>query len=194
MRSDKALFRERLARSIGQGEVKDLARQACGRGNEAARQALYGLMLDADNRVATNAAWVLGRLDRQGREWLRTKRGELMDEALRTPYDNKRRLVLALLLRQPWGKECLRADFLDFCLARMGSRAETTSVKTLCMKLAYEQCKHHPDLLRELREALLLLEPEALPTGVKTVRRNALDFIDRALALKKGEKLPEQPL
>lgn len=190
MCSESDSLRERLARSIGQREVTDLARQACGCGGVAVREALLGLMHDADARVAANAAWVLGRLDHQGRAWLCTKRGELVDEALRTPHHAKRRLVLALLLQQPWDEESLRADLLDFCLARMGSQAETTSVKTLCIKLAYEQCKHHPDLLRELREALLLLEPNALPTGAKTVRRKTLDFIDRALALKKGEKLP----
>lgn len=181
MRNGETGLRARLAKSLKREEIDELARLVRGLDDNAAGRTLYRLMFDPDRRVAANAAWVFCHGGTAGDCRLGPKRDELMDEAMRTSDGTKRRLLLVLLLRQPFDKEKLRVDFLDFCLKCMGSLAESTSVKTLSIKLAYEQCRSYPDLLRELKAALELLEPDALPTGVRTVRRKTLACIEKVL-------------
>ncbi len=174
-------YREKLSKSIRKTDVYECVYYAQGKEDCTAKEALYKLMFDTDKRIANNAAWVFCNFDMRSNEWLYTKHDELIDEAMRTDDDTKRRLMLQLLLRQPFDKDRLRADFLDFCLNCIVSGKETTSVRTLSIKLAYEQCKHYPDLLRELRQTLEMLEPGSLSTGVRTVRRKTLVEIDKAL-------------
>ncbi len=173
MHDYEPFLRERLCKSIGKTDVNDIAGIA--QGSDAAKQVLYKLMFDTDNRVANNVAWIFCNVDNQCGKWLYPKHDELIDEVLKTPDDTKRRLLLVLLLRQPFDKDNLRTDFLDFCLGCIASGKESTSVRTLSIKLAYEQCKYYPDLLRELQSTLELLETDLLSTGVRTVRRKTLD-------------------
>lgn len=179
MRDFESYFRERLSKSISKTVVDEMADII--QNDDTAKYALYKLMFNTDSRVANNAAWVFCNVNEQGNKWLFPKHDKLIDEAIKTSDATNRRLMLVLLLRQPFDKECLRTDFLDFCLSCIASGKESTSVKTLCIKLAYEQCKFYPDLLRELQSTLELLEPDLLSTGVRTVRRKTLISICRIL-------------
>lgn len=181
MHDYESYFRERLCKSIRKTDIDELTYVTQGKEDSPSKLALYKLMFDADKRVANNAAWVFCNFDLHSNEWLYPKHDELIDEAMRTTDNTKRRLMLVLILRQPFDKEHLRTDFLDFCLDCISSGRESTSVKTLSIKLAYEQCKFYPDLLRELQSTLELLEPDLLSTGVKTVRRKTLAEIDKTL-------------
>lgn len=177
MHYSESYLRKRLSKSIGKDVVDEIA--GIIQINDAAKQVLYKMMFDSDKRVANNAAWVFCNINEKGNKWLYPKHDELIDEAIRTTDDTKRRLMLVLLLSQPFDKEHLRTDFLDFCLGCINSGKESTSVRTLSIKLAYEQCKFYPDLLRELQSTLELLEPDLLSTGVRTVRRKTLAEIIR---------------
>lgn len=181
MHDFESYYRERLSKSIRKDDIYEMVYHAQGKEDNPAKQALYKLMYDRDRRVAYNAAWVFCNFDLYSNEWLYPKHDELIDEAMRTTDDGKRRLMLVLLLRQPFDKEHLRTDFLDFCLNCINSSQESTSVRTLSIKLAYEQCKFYPDLLRELQSTLELLEPDLVSTGIRTVRRKTLAEIERIL-------------
>lgn len=174
-------YRERLSKGIRKTDVYECVYYAQGKEDSPAKEALYKLIFDTDKRIANNAAWVFCNFDLHSNEWLHLKHDELIDEAIRTADGTKRRLMLQLLLRQLFDKDSLRTDFLDFCLESITSNKESTSVRTLSIKLAYEQCKYYPDLLRELQQALEMLEPDLLPTRVRTVRRKTLAEIDKAL-------------
>lgn len=179
MQDYESYFQERLSKSIGKTVVDEMADIA--QNDDMAKQALYKLMFDSNNRVANNAVWVFCNVNERGNKWLFSKHDELIDVAMRTADDTKRRLMLVLLNRQPFDKEHLRTDFLDFCLGCISSDKESTSVRTLSIKLAYEQCKFYSDLSRELQSTLELLEPDLLSTGVRTVRRKMLASIDKIL-------------
>ena len=84
---------------------------------------------------------------------------------------------MVLLQRLEWGIDDVRTDLLDFCLEHMLLPDEPYGVKALCMKLAYQQCRHYPELNEELRQSLLLMEPSELGTGVKHTRKKILDQI-----------------
>ncbi len=175
-------YRKKLSKGIRKSDVCKCVTYAQGKKDSPAKEALYKLMFDADKRIANNAAWVFCHFDLRSYEWLYSKHDELIDEAMRTADDTKRRLMLQLLLSQPFDKDSLRTDFLDFCLNCIISGKESTSVRTLSIKLVYKQCNHYPDLLRELQSALELLDPDLLSTGVRTVRRKTLAEIERTLS------------
>lgn len=109
---------------------------------------------------------------------LRDRYDELVAAALDCPHAGRRRLLLALLYRQPQ-PEPLRVDFLDFCLDAMTDPVQPHAVRMYCMKLACEMCRTQKDLLHEFRTLVELLEPDLLPPSLRAVRRNVLAALDR---------------
>lgn len=178
-----AALRKRLSGRLREDDLHEINYYAQGIEDNPVKLALYRLLFDADKRVSDNAAWVFTHFDLHTNEWLYPKRNELIDEAMRTDSDTKRRLLLNLLLRQPCDEENARADFLDFCVERMSAVSEQTSVRVLCMKLAYEQCRPFPELLTELQSVLEIMEPDLLPSGLRTARKNVLGTIRKRLSL-----------
>ena len=151
-------------------------------GNSTRKKELYNLLYDTDDMIAYQAAWTLTHLSVDDNKWLYDKQNELIDEALICSHPGKRRLLLALLLRQPLA-DPLRVDFLDFCFERMNSTKELPGVKSLCMKLAYEMCRHIPELMREMGLRLDMMIPYLLQPSMQAVRKNVLK------AMKTGRSL-----
>lgn len=91
-------------------------------GNSRKKAELYQLIFDEDERVATNALWVFTHFDMQNNEWLYAKHDDLIDRVLVEKNETKRRLILQLLLRQPFEKKITPFRFhrflhcQDYCL------------------------------------------------------------------------------
>lgn len=151
-------------------------------GNDQRKQELYELIYDEDDNVSYQVLWVFTHLNREENEWLFSRQEELINEVLCCKHPGKRRLLLNLLLKQPL-PDPMRVDFLDFCLERMLSKDELPGVQSLCMKLAYRQCCHIPELLHEFKSMLDIMEVDLLPTSIRTVRKNVLK------AMKQGKML-----
>ena len=150
-------------------------------GNSRKKAELYQLTFDEDERVATNALWIFTHFDLQNNEWLYSKHDELIDRVLVEKNETKRRLMLQLLLRQPFEEESLRSDFIDFCIAKITACSQPYAIRSYCMKLAYEQMKYYPELLEELRMALDMLEQEVLSPGMLSAKRQIMKKIKRSL-------------
>lgn len=146
-------------------EIKALAAEA--HRDAAMREGLFRTLLSGQGKEASNAAWALTHLPEADNTYIDEHRDELVRLAVSTPEVPLRRLSLTLLERLEWGIEEVRTDLLDFCLERMVKGDEPYGVRSLCMKLAYQQCRHYPELKEELRQALLLIEPSELGSGVK---------------------------
>ena len=86
----------------------------------------------------------------------------------------KLRLILTLLLRQPFDEEAIRTDFIDFCLTRLADPKSPYAVRALCIKLAYEQMRHWPELLNELRQTLEMISCEPLSPGLRSAWRQVM--------------------
>ena len=170
-------LRKRLSGRLHEDDIHEITFYAQGIEVEPVKAALYTLLFDEDKRIAENAAWVFAHFDLHSNQWLYPRHNELIDEAMRTPSGTKRRLLLGLLLRQPFTENGFRTDFFDFCLRCIVASDEPTAVRCLSVKLACEQCKFSPELLSELRTTLEMLEPESLSAGMKTARRNTLKSI-----------------
>lgn len=154
-------------------DIKALAQSAHDSLKE--RKRLFDDMLGGEGREAYYAAWALTHLPKEDDIYINMHRARLVDFALTTPDTSMRRLSLVMLERLEWGIDDVRTDLLDFCLEHMMLPSEPYGVKALCIKLAYQQCRHYPELKAELRQALLLMEPSELGAGVKHTRKKTLE-------------------
>ena len=155
--------------------IKALAKSA--HEDAEVRERLFRTMLSGEGKEASNAAWALTHLPKEDNIYINMYRAELVQLALITPEVPLRRLSMVLLERLDWGRDDVRTDLLDFCLEHMMRPDEPYGVKALCMKLAYSQCRHYPELCAELKQALLLMEPSELGAGVKHTRGKILKLL-----------------
>lgn len=150
-------------------------------GNSRKKAELYQLIFDEDERVATNALWVFTHFDMQNNEWLYAKHDDLIDRVLVEKNETKRRLILQLLLRQPFEEKSLRSDFIDFCIAKITACSQPYAIRCYCMKLAYEQMKYYPELPTELKAAIDMLEQEPLSPGLTSAKKQVTKKIKLSL-------------
>ena len=152
-----------------------------GERNNKSKAKLYKLTFDENERVSTNALWTFTHFDLQNNEWLYAKHDDLIDRVLVEKSMTKLRLMLSLLIRQPFEEATLRSDFIDFCVAKITACSYPYAIRALCIKLAYEQMKYYPELLAELKAALDMLEQEALSPGLASAKQQVLKKIKKSL-------------
>ena len=163
-----------LTHRLSQSEIMQLCASTQGEHNDNLKEELYQLTLDADRRVATNALWVFTHFSAVDNEWLYAKHDQLIDRCLKEKDTTKLRLMLNLLLRQPYTEEAIRTDFIDFCLTRLADTKSPYAVRAQCIKLAYEQMRYWPELLNELRQTLEMISCEPLSPGLRSAWRQVM--------------------
>ena len=94
-----------LNHRLSQSDIHELCALTQGERNNSLKEQLYQLTLDADRRVATNALWVFTHFALADNEWLYAKHDQLIDRCLNEKDATKLRLMLNLLLRQPYTEE-----------------------------------------------------------------------------------------
>ena len=163
-----------LSHRLSMDGINDICLLVQGEQNHSLKEQLYQLTLDNDRRVATNALWVFTHFAVVDNEWLYAKHDQLIDRCLKEQDVTKLRLMLTLLLRQPYTEEDIRTDFIDFCLMRLTDPKSPYAVRALCIKLAYEQMRYWPELLNELRQTLELISYEPLSPGLRSAWRQVM--------------------
>ena len=137
---------------------------------------VYQLMDSDDSRTATNALWILNHLPKSEDAWLETHRADLIARTVAEEVSGRRRMLLCLVSRLPFGADDVRIDLLNFCFDHALQPRETAACRALCVKLAYELCRHYPELLRELhitlREMMLDPLPPSVASAVMSVKRH----------------------
>ena len=160
-------------------EIKALARRA--HGDPQLRERLFADIHGDDRSDAVHAAWTLTHLPHIDNVHIATHREELVQMAITTTDTSLRRLSLALLERLDWSTNGDPSEYymqlLDFCLTHMMLPDEPYGVRALCMKLSYQLSIPYPELLGELRQSLLLLEPSDLGAGVRHTRNKLLKLL-----------------
>lgn len=174
-------MRKKLIGKISMDNIHELCFLTQGERNDHRKEELYLLTFDEDERVAINALWVFTHFNEANNEWLFQKHDELIDRVLIEENETKRRLMLSLLLRQPFDEASLRSGFIDFCIGNITACAQPYAIRALCMKLAYEQMKFYPELLQELKAALDMLEQEVLSPGLASAKRQVMKRIKKSL-------------
>lgn len=163
-----------LINRLSQSDIHELCALTQGERNNSLKEQLYQLTLDSDRRVATNALWVFTHFAAVDMEWLYAKHDQLIDRCLNEKDATKLRLMLNLLLRQPFDEEAIRTDFIDFCLTRLADTKSPYAVRAQCIKLAYVQMHYWPELLNELRQTLEMISCEPLSPGLRSAWRQVM--------------------
>ena len=163
-----------LTHRLSQSDINELCALTKGEHNDNLKEELYQLTLDADRRVATNALWTFTHFAVVDNEWLYAKHDQLIDRCLKEQDATKLRLMLTLLLRQPYTEEDVRTDFIDFCLMRLADPKSPYAIRAQCIKLAYEQMKYWPELLDELRRTLEMISCEPLSPGLRSAWKQVM--------------------
>lgn len=163
-----------LINRLSQSDIHELCALTQGERNNSLKEQLYKLTLDSDRRVATNALWVFTHFSAVDNEWLFAKHDQLIDRCLKEKDATKLRLMLNLLLRQPYTEEDIRTDFIDFCLTRLADTKSPYAVRAQCIKLAYMQMRYWPELLNELRQTLEMISCEPLSPGLRSAWRQVM--------------------
>ena len=161
-------MKSRLTHRLSQSEIKELCAKTKGEHNDDLKEKLYLLTMNDDRRVAINALWVFTHFAAADNEWLYAKHDQLIDRCLLERDVTKLRLILSLLLRQPFYEDNVRTDFIDFCLVRLADPKSPYAIRALCIKLAYEQMRYWPELLNELRQTLDMISRESLSPGLRS--------------------------
>lgn len=159
-------------------EIKAIARRA--HSDAAFREGLFSALQGDNHTEAVHAAWALTHLPKEDNNHIAYHREELTKKAISTPDTSLRRITLSLLERLDWSTDDPPEHYLqllDFCFQHMMSADEPYGVRSLCMKLAYSISLPYPELLGELRQSLLLLEPTELGAGVRCTRNKLLKAI-----------------
>ena len=163
-----------LSHRLSMDGINDICLLVQGEQNHSLKELLYQLTFDADRCVATNALWVFTHFSAVDNEWLYAKHDQLIDRYLNEQDATKLRLMLNLLLRQPYTEEDIRTDFIDYCLMRLTDPKSPYAIRAQCIKLAYEQTKHWPELLNELRQTLEMISCEPLSPGLRSAWRQVM--------------------
>ena len=163
-----------LTHRLSKSYINELCALTKGEHNDNLKEELYQLTLDADRRVATNALWVFTHFSAADNEWLYAKHNQLIDRCLKEKDATKLRLMLNLLQRQHYLEEEIRTDFIDFCLRKLTDPKSPYAIRAQCIKLAYEQMKHWPELLNELRQTLNMISCEPLSPGLRSAWRQVM--------------------
>ena len=163
-----------LSHRLSMDGINDICLLVQGEQNHSLKEQLYQLTLDNDHRVAVNALWVFTHFALAANVWLYAKHDQLTDRCLNEKDATKLRLMLNLLLRQPYTEEDIRTDFIDFCLMRLTDPKSPYAVRAQCIKLAYEQMRYWPELLNELRQTLEMISCEPLSPGLRSAWRQVM--------------------
>lgn len=168
-------MKEMLTGRIGLGYIRRICSMAS---DNDCRETLYALIFDADARVGYNALWVLTHFEAGDQQWLISRRNDLINHLLTADHIGKQRLILTLLEGMPTAKDDLRTDYLDYCLSRINSTLPY-GIRALCLKQAFAQCRHYPELIQELRAEIELMGRNELSPGVASARSKVLRQIAR---------------
>ena len=170
-------LRSRLAERIYGEEVKHFASMAQSSFNDREFGEFFQLLYDEEARVAENVAWIMSYFNKAGRERLNSRKQLIMTEAMCTSNATKLRLLLTIILRQPFLEEEIATPFLDFCLDNITSPAQPVAIKSLSIYLSFQQCGFFPELLQELEAILHSYDGVPLSPGLKCARTKVLQAI-----------------
>ena len=122
-----------LAHRLSQSEIMQLCASTHGAHNNHLKEKLYQLTLDDDRRVAVNALWTFTHFAADDNVWLFAKHDQLIERAITEQDVTKLRLILTLLLRQPFDEEAIRTDFFDFCLMKLTDPKSPYAIRAQCI-------------------------------------------------------------
>lgn len=147
--------------------------------NTDIRDYLWEVAQSTDGKVSRNALWCMTVLMKTEAEWLRSLHHILIDRLLAETDTSKRRIYLQLLRAQKYHAGDCRMDLLDWCLSKINSETEPYAVRAFSIYIAYKQCRHYPEAMRELAQHLEMLQWQELSPGLKCAKDKVMREISK---------------
>ncbi|MDE6086671.1 MAG: hypothetical protein K2G40_09770 [Muribaculaceae bacterium] len=168
---------ERLSQKLGIEEIKALALQA----NESHYDCdkLWTLVSSPYRIISVNALWVFTHMPESGKEWLRNHQSEIVEKLIDERDVAKKRMLLQILKKQEFAKDNLPLNLLDYCLSKINSECEPYAIRCFSIYVAFNICKHYPELITELEEYLEMLSYQELSPGLKSGLRQTRQDISK---------------
>lgn len=169
----------RLEGRIHENDLIEIANLAADNADGLIDTLLHHVFDESDDlitkKVSDNATWVIQHLHKKDFEqFVLPQKGELIKLAIRTHSESKQRMILSILRETEFSKDKLETEFIDFCLSTMMSCAHSVGTRSLCIHLAFKQCKHYPELVQELKQQLDLMDDELLQPSLKSAKNTTL--------------------
>lgn len=143
------------------------------------RAVLWNHTLSEERKTAVNALWVMTHLPESDGDWISSLRDDLADRLIAETDISKKRLLLQMLKKQTFEPEHIRTDLLDYCLSKINSECEPYAVRCFSLYVAYNMCRHYPELIAELEGYLDMLASQSLSPGLKSALRQTRSKINR---------------
>lgn len=172
--------KQRLNRRINIGEVCDIV----ARTSDSVRdlELLFDLAKSGNDIIGRNALWCLTHCIKAHGAWLQSKQDELIDMLLSEEQLGRRRMLLGILRYQSYDKDCMRTDFLDYCLSRINAECEPYAIRCYSIYCAFKMCRLYPELIAELEEHLAMLDYQPLGAGLRSAAATTRRMIGRLKA------------
>lgn len=167
---------EILSNRIHIKEIEDIINKE--KDKERLLNELLALSDNTNKKISDNAAWALTHLC-STKSVPFPKANNLIDKILTSGSETKTRLLLSVLREHEFQEEELRTDFLDYCLERITDCKSAAGIRSLCIHIAYKQCKLFPELKDELRTLLNLMDDNFLQPALLSAKRNTLKLLDK---------------
>lgn len=168
-----------LSHNVNLPEIKSAVSWASGIEENMWR--LWSLAQSDDKRTSSNALWTMTHLPVSDSEWLSSLRDQITSMLLKESDTGKKRMLLQILRRQDFNKDDLRTDLLDFCMSKINSECEPYAIRCFSLYVAFNMCRHYPELVDELDEHLDMLEENimTLSPGVRSALRQTKTNISK---------------
>lgn len=135
------------------------------------KEILWQMAQSDISKTSVNALWILTHLQPDGRTWLTGKRDEIIKLLLSSHIAGQKRLLLQILREQNFSSDEIPTDLLEYCLSKINSECEPYAIRASSIHIAYNLCRHYPELITELRQHLELLEQQPLSPGLSSALR-----------------------
>lgn len=136
---------------------------------------LWEITCGDDPRLAWHAVWVMEVLCKKERSMLLPYRREIVEKILANRgEEGELRLWLNISLMLLPEMEEIDVDLLNFTLDNICNMRLAVAVRAVCIKIAYQLCKREPDLLKELRAVLSMLDLKEEQAAIKCVVKKVM--------------------
>lgn len=168
---DKEMLQNALCVHISQFSASQLAWEI--EQKDELFHTLYNIAMADDSSTANRALWVCEKLSEKHPSLFAPCYDELTDRLLTSNNDTARRLLLSILFNLPIPTP-LPIHLLNYCFDHLLNPQDSIAVQALCIKLAYQLCRHQPELQQELQTILENAEATFYSPGVQSAIRSTL--------------------
>ncbi len=140
---------------------------------------LWKFLKSNEEIISKNALWVFTHLAPANSAWIDSKRNVIIKMLLGESDTSKKRMLLQIIRNFKFDADNIDTNLLNFCLSKINSECEPYAIRCFSIYVAFNMCKHYPELIEELEQHLEMLNFQTLSPGLKSALRQTKKKIQR---------------